>query len=297
MATKIIQAKYDNNPNYIMDMIINNIIDSGNSYPNNGSVTNDHLRDQLQKVYDINLSMFDTHSFRLGDYTGAFYKDVYFVYEAPISLINNLVGDYTNYSIPLTVFPDGIFIGFFPTEFKDANYRKTHMIEYAKVIYGLYYNLYCSIRGDYKYNSFYFTIFKLNLIAQVIDSGTKINWVNYSFIPSDDPEEKEEPLFNIYKYFTDKEDLGDYHVSYLETFGYLMTKDEAYEHTKEIQTAYKSYNYADVCQLFRKYGTSVAKLENYGKFCSINISRNSFYMMALKKKREQMELTNEHSEV
>lgn len=245
--TKIIQTKYDNNPNYLMDRFLECIIETGKSYPNDSSVINDPLRVQLQKLYGIKLSMFDTHSFRLGSYTGVCFEDAYYIYEAPIDIINRLVGDYTEYYLPEVNFPEGIILGFFPSEFKDIEFRKSRMIEYSKFVWNLYENLIVYISNSNTISSevlnMYRELFKLNLFAQILETGANIPWTD------------EGGLFNTGCIFKDAKNITNVVSDMSYQLGYSMTVDEVESSVKQIQSAYRAYNYSEIGDLFRKYGS------------------------------------------
>lgn len=245
--TKIIQTKYDNNANYLMDRFLECIIETGKSYPNDNSVINDPLRVQLQKLYGIKLSMFDTHSFRLGSYTGVCFEDIYFIYEAPIDIINRLVNDYTEYHIPEVNFPEGILLGFFPSEFKDIEFRKAHMIEYSKVVWNLYRNLIAYIYNSNTISSnvidMYKELFKLNLFAQIREAGTNIPWTDRG------------GLFNIACTNNNAGRTINVVSDMSYQLGYSMTACEVESSVKQIQAAYRAYNYSEIGDLFRTYGS------------------------------------------
>ena len=245
--TKIIQTKYDNNPNYLLDRFLECVIETGNSYPNDSSVINDPLRVQLQKLYGIKLSMFDTHSFRLGSYTGVCFEDIYYIYEAPIDIINRLVNDYTEYCLSEVNFPEGILLGFFPSEFKNIEFRKAHMIEYSKVVWNLYTNLIVYILSSNTLSSdvidMYKELFKLNLFAQILETGTKITWTNKG------------GLFNIYCIYNDAGNATNVVSDMYYRLGCSMTTNEVENSVKQIQAAYRAYNYSEIGDLFRTYGS------------------------------------------
>lgn len=245
--TKIIQTKYDNNPNYLMDRFLGCVIETGNSYPNDSSVINDPLRVQLQKLYGINLSMFDTHSFRLGSYTGVCFEDIYYIYEAPIDIINRLVNDYTKYHIPEVNFPEGILLGFFPSEFKDIEFRKAHMIEYSRVVWNIYENLIAYISDSNSLSSdvivMYRELFKLNLFAQILETGTKITWTD------------KDELFNIGCIYNDTGTITNVVSDMSYQLGYRMTANEVEHSVKQIQAAYRAYNYSEIGNLLRTCGS------------------------------------------
>ena len=250
--TKIIQTKYDNNPNYLMDRFLECIIETGKSYPNDSSVINDPLRVQLQKLYDIKLSMFDTHSFRLGSYTGVCFEDAYYIYEAPIDIINRLVGDYTEYYLPEVNFPEGIILGFFPSEFKDIEFRKSHMIEYAKVVWNLYENLIVYMSNSHTHSSnvidMYRELFKLNLFAQILETGEKIPWTDGG------------GLFNTGCISRDGGTITNIVSDMSFQLGRSMTVNEVESSVKQIQSAYRAYNYSEIGDLFRKYGSKHTRM-------------------------------------
>lgn len=245
--TKIIQTKYDNNPNYLLDRFLECVIETGNSYPNDSSVINDPLRVQLQKLYDIKLSMFDTHSFRLGSYTGVCFEDIYYIYEAPIDIINRLVNDYTEYYIPEVNFPEGILLGFFPSEFKNIEFRKAHMIEYSKVVWNLYENLIAYISNSNTLSSdvidMYRELFKLNLFAQILETGAKITWTDKG------------GLFNIGCIYNDAGSITNVVSDMSYQLGCSMTANEVERSVKQIQAAYRAYNYSEIGNLLRTCGS------------------------------------------
>ena len=281
--TKIIQTKYDNNPNYLLDRFLECVINTGNSYPNDSSVINDPLRVQLQKLYGIKLSMFDTHSFRLGSYTGVCFEDVYYIYEAPIDIINRLVGDYTEYYFPEVNFPEGILLGFFPSEFKNIEYRKAHMIEYSKVVWNLYENLVAAISYSHTISSdvidIYRELFKLNLFAQIIESGTKITWTD------------EGGLFNTYNIFEGENTINVVSdMSY--QLGYSMTAAEVESSVKQIQTAYRAYNYSEIGDLFRKCAFKHTKMYWNDVNCFLKNSPNPIKRTRIKQNLKIPNLRN-----
>ena len=245
--TKIIQTKYDNNPNYMLDRFLECIIETGNSYPNDSSVINDPLRVQLQKLYGIKLSMFDTHSFRLGSYTGVCFEDIYYIYEAPIDIINRLVNDYTEYYLSEVNFPEGTLLGFFPSEFKDIEFRKAHMIEYSKVVWNLYENLIAYITNSNALSSdvinMYRELFKLNLFAQILETGTNIPWTDGG------------GLFNIGCIYDGEVSITNIVSDMSFQLGCSMTVNEVESSAKQIQAAYRAYNYSEIGDLFRTYGS------------------------------------------
>lgn len=264
--TKIILTKYDNNPNYLMDKFLEYVIETGNSYPNDSSVINDPLRVQLQKLYDIKLSMFDTHSFRLGNYTGACFEDIYYIYEAPIDIINRLVGDYTEYYLPEVNFPEGILLGFFPSEFKDIEFRKAHMIEYSKVVWNLYENLNIYISNSHTISSevidMYRELFKLNLFAQIIETGTKITWTDKG------------GLFNTYCNFEGEYTITNVVSDMSYQLGYSMTTCDVERSAKQIHAAYRAYNYSEIGPLFRAHASKYTGMHWDNVNCFMKSSSN-----------------------
>lgn len=256
--TKIIQARYDNNPNYLLDSMLNCIIQTGNSYPSDSSILWDKLRGQLQKLYGISLSMFDTHNFRVGSYTGVCSPDEYYIYEAPIKLINKLVGDYTNYFLPAVNFPEGVFIGFFPSEFKDHTFRMEHFVEFCKLVFIMYENLTIYLSSEHISDDIlyiYRELFRINLISQIYDNGDEINW---EWI-------QDEESCNLF--ITEREtknDDGSNTICVSGIYGHIdnyLTPEDIKTHSREIQNAYRCYNYAEAGDIYRKYGSVKEKLD------------------------------------
>lgn len=141
----IIEMK-STDPVWRLDQMINCIYNS--TYPNINSVINDHLRSDIQEAYNINLNMFDTHRFIFGSKIGICERTEYYFYEGPYEKIkaiftnsndkddafdfgNHICGEY----------PEGILLGFFATEFKDPEFRRTHMKDYADFLFWTAYNL------------------------------------------------------------------------------------------------------------------------------------------------------------
>lgn len=250
--TKIIQSMYDNNPNYLLDSMLNCVIQTGNSYPSDSSVLWDKLRNKLQKLYGISLTMFDTHNFRVGSYTGVYSADEYYIYEAPIELINKLVGDYTAYFLPSVNFPEGVFLGFFPSEFKDQAFRKEHFVEYCKLVFTMYENLAIHISSTNTISDnilyIYRELFRINLISQIYDNGDEISW-NWS-----DGESS-----NLFITERSNDETTCVSSIYGEIDN-LLTSNDIKTHSREIQTAYRYYDYAEAGEIYRKYGSVKEKL-------------------------------------
>lgn len=125
--------KKTGDPMWKLDQMIDCMMSS--KYPNDNSIVNDPLRSQLQEAYDINLNMFDTHRFIFGSYTGICDPDEYFFYEGPYEKIKSFYVDRSYEDYILGTYPEGILLGFFATEFKDPEWRKNHVREYAEFLY------------------------------------------------------------------------------------------------------------------------------------------------------------------
>lgn len=137
--------KKSNDPMWKLDQMINAIYSS--KYPNINSVVNDPLRSNIQEAYGINLNMFDTHRFLFGSNIGVCEDIEYYFYEGPYEKIKTIFNngkdgegalDFGNYICG--VYPEGILLGFFATEFKDPEFRKTHMKDYADFLFWTAYN-------------------------------------------------------------------------------------------------------------------------------------------------------------
>lgn len=141
----MIITKKSNDPMWKLDQMINAIYNT--KYPNINSVVNDPLRSEIQEAYDINLNMFDTHRFIFGSHTGICEPTEYFFYEGPYEKIKAIFNngedgedalDFGNYICG--VYPEGILLGFFATEFKDPEFRRSHMKDYADFLFWTAYN-------------------------------------------------------------------------------------------------------------------------------------------------------------
>lgn len=130
--------KKTNDPMWKLDQMIDAIYNSKYGYI--GSIMNDSIRSGIQEAYGINLNLFDTHRFLFSNHAGTVESKEYYFYEGPyekikaifdttkdefINQANHICGEY----------PDGIILGFFATEFKDPEFRKSHMKEYADFVY------------------------------------------------------------------------------------------------------------------------------------------------------------------
>ena len=138
--------KKSNDPMWKLDQMINAIYSS--KYPNINSVVNDPLRSNIQEAYGINLNMFDTHRFLFSSNIGVCEDIEYYFYEGPYEKIKAIFNngkdgedalDFGNHICG--VYPEGILLGFFATEFKDPEFRRTHMKDYADFLFWTAYNL------------------------------------------------------------------------------------------------------------------------------------------------------------
>lgn len=233
---EIIQMKFDNNPNYIMDQILHYELKKKNKYPDMSTVVNDPLRPQLQKYFDINLSMCDTHSYILGNYQGICTNDKYFIYVAPMKELEKIFSDKCNhddkkeekdksllqYGFNASWFPEGVFLGILPTEaIDDDQFRNDHMGMYCCYIYDMYNNMVEYMLANRYFNSNIINIYRFffNCKLQLDGGSDEVDRIYYDFSKT--------------RYLT---------VSFLK------------EHEKEFRAVYSTYNYADYMQFFRKYG-------------------------------------------
>ena len=123
-----------------MDQMLNSIYST--KYPNINSVVNDPLRSDIQDAYGINLNMFDTHRFIFGSNIGICEPIEYFFYEGPYEKIKAIFAaksesddDAYMHNYICGNYYEGKLLGFFATEFKDLEFRKTHMKEYSEFLY------------------------------------------------------------------------------------------------------------------------------------------------------------------
>lgn len=236
---EIIQMKFDNNPNYIIDQILHYELKKKNKYPDMSTVVNDPLRSQLQKYFGINLSMCDTHSYILGNYHGICTDDKYFIYAAPMKELEKIlstqgsyhneeaVEDYKSSSIlkcrDTSWFPEGVFLGVMPTELiDDDQFRNEHMGMYCCYIYDMYINMARYMREKRYFDSDIINIYHFFFKCKLYLDGGVSSEIDHIYCD-----------YRGSKYFT---------TSALK------------EHEKEFRSAYLTYNYADYEQFFRKYG-------------------------------------------
>lgn len=228
---EIIQMKYDNNPNYIMDQILHYELKKKNKYPDMSTVVNDPLRPQLQKYLGINLSMCDTHSYILGNYQGICTNDKYFIYVAPIeelrkilpkSCYNTETGELFSYVYEVPWFPEGVFLGFMPTEFiNDDEFRNSHLKMYYSFIETMYYYMI-----EYMNDKHYFHFDLLCGYSFFFKCRNCLNCNITDF-----------PIFDV----DNDIDSGSVDIT------------EVKENEKEFRAVYSTYNYADYVQFTRNH--------------------------------------------
>lgn len=192
---------YDD-PMWKMDKFISNIMMS--KYPNNNSVINDDLRYTIEKCFDINLTLFDTHKIMFTNHMGQIVSPVYYVYEGPYEKVQKIMDNYDHrfYNIGNHIcgqYPDGILLGFFSTEFKDPDFRKSHMRDYAAFIYHAISIMVCKYydgRSGYgPYMTYIDTVPLVYLFARMDRDGIPIN--NIKDITPEGIKIYEDPIFNF----------------------------------------------------------------------------------------------------
>lgn len=106
----------------------------GSKYPNEASIIDDDLRSSLQTAYKLNLNLCDTYRIKFRRIKDDIYinnePDEFYVYECSCKsyIFNdkNYASDFDLYGN----YPEGIFLGFMHSEFRDKEYIKDHISAY-----------------------------------------------------------------------------------------------------------------------------------------------------------------------
>ena len=228
----MIITKKSNDYMWKMDQMLYAIY-SNKTYPNSSSMINDPLRGVLKDAHGINLNMFDTHRFIFGSHTGTCEPVEYFFYEGPYETIKSFFKDddfseYYGRKI-LGYHPEGVLLGFFATEFRDLEFRKSHMREYADFIYfSMFHFVNERIIDNGAYSWYIENIKLIYLFKTMNDDGvdiTSLKDINYK------------PFYDC---------VFSFEYDYDKIITILQNKD-AFLHVV------RSYNYAFIFNFFKRY--------------------------------------------
>ena len=207
-------------------------------YPNSDSILGDMLRYSFMKCYGVNLNMFDTHK-HIIYYPNGTICDTYYFYEAPMDKIKELVekakkSNTINDQIDMKgCYPEGIFLGFFATEFKDPELRKKYQVEYINFL----------------------SEAVMAIRAQTISTGASVSrGLAYSYVTS-----LMDTIYIIKASLNFDFDLdkiqNETNKFYFDIYREVKMRfiKAAVDHKKEFMTAIAGYNYADIMSFYRTY--------------------------------------------
>ena len=206
-----------------LDQMIDSIMRS--KYPNENSILGDTLRYNLMKCYGINLNMFDSHK-HIIYYPNGGICDTFYFYEAPMNYIKELREKLENPYDILGQYPEGTFLGFFATEFKDPVLRKQYQKEYIIFVYFAVIAIRKDVYGLMPFNQAYLNSIHMMNIIYILRAAFDFD-------------------FDIVKIIDELKLFKN------TTFDKLIAA--AINHKKEFMTATAGYNYADIMKFYRTY--------------------------------------------